>query len=675
MAFQVSPGVQVKEIDLTNVVPAVSSTTGAIAGSFQWGPVDEVVTISDQKGLVENFHEPTNNDGGTEDYYSAEGFLRYGSSLRVVRIPTTGLFSANSAGHGTTLLKTDDDYVSTYRDGSQASTVGRWIARHAGVLGNSIKVSVCSSATEFFTDNAEGTSGNNAVGASSVTGVANATSAFNVRDIITFDNHTQEYRITAASGTTLTIEAINQPANTGLVAAVDGSSTEVQINRKWEFHGFFDKAPGTSASAAAVGASLDECHVVVSDEDGVWTGTRNSVLETFPFVSLASDAKDAQGASNYYRDVIYTKSEYVYWAGHSIGDDGSPVTGSHDSVNEHRTLAASVSDAFGVTPLPINDSLSAGTNGRAPTAAQKYGAWSDHFADAETVDISFLIVGSTRTDNGSGTDQDILADWTTLANQAILITEARKDCMAIMSPRRTDVVGVQSESTQSSNVVTTANTATSSSYAVIDSGWLYIYDRYNDKYCWIPGNGHTAGIMARSDLLRDPWFSPAGFSRGQYLGVTKLAFNPSQSSRDDLYSARVNPIVTFPGQGTVLFGDKTMLSTPSAFDRINVRRLFIVLEKAIATAAKAQLFEFNDAFTRAQFRAAVEPFLRDVKNRRGLIDFTVLCDETNNTDTVIDRNEFVCSIFVKPNRSINFITLNFVAARSGVEFSEIYGAV
>jgi len=675
MAFQVSPGVQVKEIDLTNVVPAVSSTTGAIAGSFQWGPVDEVVTISDQKGLVENFHEPANNDGGAEDYYSAEGFLRYGSSLRVVRIPTTGLFSANSAGHGTTLLKTDDDYVSTYRDGSQASTVGRWIARHAGVLGNSIKVSVCSSATAFYTDNAEGTTGNNAIGASSITGVANATSAFNVRDIITFDNHTQEYRITAASGTTLTIEAINQPANTGLVAAVDGSSTEVQINRKWEFHGFFDKAPGTSASAAAVGASLDECHVVVSDEDGVWTGTQNSVLETFPFVSLASDAKDAQGASNYYRDVIYNKSEYVYWAGHSIGDDGSPVTGSHDSVNEHRTLAASVSDAFGVTPLPINDSLSNGANGRSPTAAQKYGAWSDHFADAETVDISFLIVGSSRTDDGSGTDQDVLADWTTLANQAILLTESRKDCMAIMSPRRTDVVGVQSESTQASNVVATADTATSSSYAVIDSGWLYIYDRYNDRYCWVPGNGHTAGIMARSDLLRDPWFSPAGFSRGQYLGVTKLAFNPSQSSRDDLYSARVNPIVTFPGQGTVLFGDKTMLSTPSAFDRINVRRLFIVLEKAIATAAKAQLFEFNDAFTRAQFRAAVEPFLRDVKNRRGLIDFTVLCDETNNTDTVIDRNEFVCSIFVKPNRSINFITLNFVAARSGVEFSEIYGAV
>ena len=498
---------------------------------------------------------------------------------------------------------------------------------------------------------------------------------FRVRDIITFDNHSQEYRITASSGTTLTIEAINQPANTGLTTAVDGSSTPVNINRFWEFHSFFDKAPGTSASAAAVGATLDECHVVVSDEDGVWTGTKDSVLETFPFVSLASDAKDAQGASNYYRDVIERKSEYVYWAGHSVGDDGSPVTGTHDTSGEHRTLAQAVSDPFGVVELPINDSLSGGSNGNHPTAAEKYGAWNTHFADAETVDISFLIVGSSRTDNGSGTDQEILNDWTTLTNQAILLCENRKDCMAIVSPRKSDVVGVSSESSQSANVIVSANTATSSSYSVMDSGWLYVYERYNDKYCWIPGNGHTAGLMARSDLLRDPWFSPAGFSRGQYLGVTKLAFNPSQSSRDDLYSARVNPIVTFPGQGTVLFGDKTMLSTPSAFDRINVRRLFIVLEKAIATAAKAQLFEFNDAFTRAQFRAAVEPFLRDVKNRRGLVDFSVLCDETNNTDSVIDRNEFVCSIFVKPNRSINFITLNFVAARSGVEFSEIYGAV
>jgi phage tail sheath protein FI len=204
---------------------------------------------------------------------------------------------------------------------------------------------------------------------------------------------------------------------------------------------------------------------------------------------------------------------------------------------------------------------------------------------------------------------------------------------------------------------------------------LYIYDKYNDRYVWVPANGHTAGLAARSDTLRDPWFSPAGFSRGQYLGVTKLAYNPQKANRDTLYKARINPVVTFPGQGTVLFGDKTMLTVPSAFDRINVRRLFIVLEKAISTAAKAQLFEFNDPFTRASFRSAVEPFLREVQSRRGIYDFAVVCDETNNTDAVVDGNQFVASIFIKPARSINFITLNFVAARSGVEFEEIYGAV
>ena len=333
------------------------------------------------------------------------------------------------------------------------------------------------------------------------------------------------------------------------------------------------------------------------------------------------------------------------------------------------THAASGSVAFGRPSAPINTSLADGADGGQHTAGQKYGAYVDLFGDSETQDISFMIVGSTRTDNANE------ADHNTIVNQIIQVAESRKDCMVVASPKKVSVVNVASESAQSVNVIADFASVTSSSYAVLDSGWVYQYDRYNDKYCWVPGNGHTAGIMARSDLLRDPWFSPAGFSRGQYLGINKLAFNPSQASRDDLYSARINPIVTFPGQGTILFGDKTALSTPSAFDRINVRRLFIVLEKAISTAAKAQLFEFNDAFTRAQFRAAVEPFLRDVKNRRGLVDFSVLCDETNNTDTVIDRNEFVCSIFVKPARSINFITLNFVAARSGVEFEEIYGAV
>lgn len=663
MTFQVSPGVQVKEIDLTNVVPAVSSTTGAFAGQFRWGPVDEVVTVSDSKGLVDNFSSPAATDAAAEDFYSAESFLKYGSSLRVVRVAANGLYSANGAGHATTLLKNYSAYETTYENLSQSGTVGRWVARNGGTLGNSLKVSVCASANGFFNDAVTTVSANEAIGQTTIS--VTASNVFTVRDIIRFTGHLTDYRVTALpSATTITVEALGQPTATGLTVAV---ASGVNIDRYWEFHSYFSKAPAKSAGALNAGAGNDEIHVVVSDEDGVISGTANTVLETYGFVSCASDAKDGQGASSYYRNVIRDQSDWVYLAGHS--------TGIFTAANEDITLAESVSDTFARPSAPINDSLSGGADGRSGTALEKYSAWTTHFQDAETVDISFLIVGSTRTDNGSGVDQDLLADWTTMTNQAINLTEARKDCIAVVSPRRSDVVNVTSESTQSSNVKTTGDTATSSSYALMDSTWVYQYDRFNDRYVWIPASAHTAGIMARADLLRDAWFSPAGFSRGQYLGITKLAFNPKQASRDDLYSARINPVVTFPGQGTLLYGDKTMLTSPSAFDRVNVRRLFIVLEKAIATAAKAQLFEFNDSFTRAQFRAAVEPFLRDVKNRRGLIDFSVLCDETNNTDTVIDRNEFVCSIFVKPARSINFITLNFVAARSGVEFEEIYSAV
>ena len=666
MAFQVSPGVQVKEVDLTNVVPAVSSTTGAFAGSFQWGPVDEVKTVSDTKGLVDEFYEPANTLAGAEDFYSAEAFLRYGSSLKVVRINTTGLFSANSGGSSSSLLKNHDEYVQSYESGALGGTVGKWIARCPGVLGNSLKVSVCASSDAYYNDSATTTGVAEAAGQTVITLASGGGALVQVRDIITFGATTQQYRVLAVNSDNITIEALGQPAGTGLTVSVANGSA---VNRYWEFYASFDKAPGKSASATSAGGVTDEIHVVVVDEDGAITGVPHTMLETYGFVSLASDAKDTSGESNYYRNVIGNSSEWVYWGQHS--------TAMINSAAEHRTHAVSAASgkAFLRPTLAEVSSLANGKNGNTATAAQKYGTWETHYKDGETSDISFLITGSSRTADASGNDQDILADWTTLANQAVLIAEGRKDCIAVISPRRSDVVGITSESSQATNVIASANTMSSSSYAVIDSGWTYQYDRYNDKYCYVPANGHTAGVMARSDLLRDAWFSPAGFSRGQYLGITKLAFNPSQASRDSLYRARVNPVVTFPGQGTILYGDKTALTSPSAFDRINVRRLFIVLEKAISTAAKSQLFEFNDAFTRAQFRAAVEPLLRDVKNRRGLVDFSVVCDETNNTDSVIDRNEFVCSIFVKPSRSINFITLNFVAARSGVEFSEIYGAV
>lgn len=667
MAFQVSPGIQVSEVDLTNVVPAVSSTVGAFAGSFQWGPVDEVVTVSDSQGLVDNFYHPANTDAGAEDFYTAEGFLRYGSALRIVRINATGLYSANYSGHATSLIKNLEEYRSTYKDLSQHATVGKFTAKYAGLLGNSLRTSVCASSDAYYNDTVSSSSasaGAAAIGATAITLVADGGVKFTLGDIITFANHTTHYQVTAINTDVLTIKALNQPAGTGLTSAIVNSTS---IDRYWEHYASFDKAPSKSASALAAGGSDDEMHIVVIDEDGLFTGTAGTVLETFGFVSGASDAKDASGQSNYYVNVLETGSQYVYVTGHE--------TSTHPAANSVHTHALSGTTAFGRPSAPIQTSMTGGANGRTGTAGEKHGTWTDHFSDGETSDVSFLVVGSTRCDSGSGVDQDTLADWTTLTNQAILLCEGRKDCMAVVSPRRASVVNVTSESSQLTNVLADYATASSSSYAVFDSGWVYGYDRYNDKYCWTPACGHTAGLMVRSDLLRDAWFSPAGFSRGQYLGITKLAFNPSKSSRDDLYRNRINPVVTFAGQGTVLFGDKTALTVPSAFDRINVRRLFIVLEKAIATAAKAQLFEFNDAFTRAQFRAAVEPFLRDVKNRRGLVDFSVVCDETNNTDTVIDRNEFVCSIFVKPAKSINFITLNFVAARSGVEFSEIYGAV
>jgi phage tail sheath protein FI len=663
MAFQVSPGVQISEIDLTNVVPAVSSTIGAFVGSFRWGPVGEVITVSDAKGLVDNFSSPANSTSAAEDFYTAESFLKYGSTLRIVRSGSTAslMRSANHSGDATSLLKNNEDYVNSYKSGALNGTVGQWVSRYPGVLGNSIKVSHCASASAYSSTSASTTSGIEAIGQTIIAVVSGA--AFQVGDVITFAGQTQEYKVTGIASNDLTVKSLGQPANTGIVTEVASGTA---INRKWEHHSLFNKAPGISSGAALAGATADEIHIVVIDEDGAFTGAAGTVLESFGFSSMASDAKTPEGSSLYYKDVIATQSKYVYWSGHNTATD---LTAAED-----RTLATSVADPFTGPTAPWAISLTGGVDGSISTAGQKHGDWTTHFGDAETIDISFLIVGSTRTWSGSA-EQDTRADWTTLANQAILLAEARKDCMVILSPRYSDVVGVSSESTQSSNVKLTADTATSSSYAVIDSGWVYQYDRFHDTYRWVPANGHTAGIMARSDLTRDSWVSPAGFSRGQYLGITKLAFNPSKSSRDDLYRARVNPIVTFAGQGTVLFGDKTALTVPSAFDRINVRRLFIVLEKAIATAAKAQMFEFNDAFTRAQFRAAVEPFLRDVKNRRGLVDFSVVCDETNNTDTVIDRNEFVCSIFVKPAKSINFITLNFVAARSGVEFSEIYGAV
>lgn len=641
MAFQISPGVNVSEIDLTTVVPAVSTTVGGIAGHFSWGPVQQRVLVDNEDTLANQFGKPNANTAS--DFFTAASFLGYGNSLFVVRVineagTTSNARNAtsNAANTVNTVIKNSDDYELNYINGT--SGVGSWVAKYPGALGNSLRVSVCATANAWqstltgtlaFTNNS-----------TTVTGTGTQfTNQVRVGDILLAGPDRVEVKV-ASVGTanTLTLQS-RYVGNT--------VASQSAVARRWEFFNFFDAAPGTSQYAARQGGSNDEMHIVVADEDGAWSGRANTVLERFAAVSEAADALTQDGATNYYKNVINERSQYVWWAAHPTG------------ITNIGRNAAGVNFGVGSQSRPFNDSLTNGRDGATPRSAD-YIVGFNKFNNPEEVDVSLLLTG----------DGNVTKAVHVINN----IAEVRKDCIAVISPRRSDVVnnsGYVGKEVDDS--VSFRNSLPSSSYAVIDSGYKYIYDKYNDLYRYVPLNGDTAGLMVRTDNERDPWFSPAGFNRGQVKNVIKLSFNPTKAQRDQLYKNGINPIVTFPGQGTVLFGDKTLLAKPSAFDRINVRRLFIVLEKAIATAAKFTLFEFNDEFTRAQFRNLVEPFLRDVQGRRGIYDFRVVCDETNNTPEVIDRNEFVGDIYVKPARSINFIQLNFVAVRTGVEFTEIVG--
>ena len=666
MAFQVSPGVSVTEKDLTNIVPAVSTTAGGIVMTAEKGPVDEITTISSEQELVDIFGKPNANN--FEEFFCAANFLGYGNNLKVVR-PITGMVNAVSTGTAV-LIKNTADYLDTYLTDSGAGSVtniGTWAAREAGTLGNSLKVSLCSNSTAFGPHSQSGTLTNDASAAIGDTTITmDDGSLFQVGDILEFGDTSNVpstdgapsgffYKVTAISTNLLTIARFNpqtgQTETGGLRHAIVDNA---KVLRHWEYYFNFSAPPTTTDDVSNAGGSNDEMHIAVIDEDGSITGTAGTILETFEGGSQAHDAKDASGNSNYYPDVIYRDSKFIYWIDHiSTLSDGLTKVGT--------TFDNTVGDAFVIS----NTSLSGGTDDFVATNAEIATAY-EKFLDAENVDIDLLICGPSQT------SADATGD--TKATAVMDIATARKDCVAFISPARADVVGVANAVTQTQNVVSFADGLPSTSYAVIDSGYKYMYDRYNDVYRFVPLNGDTAGLCARTDNIADSHFSPAGYSRGQIRGAVKLAFNPNQSQRDELYKARINPVVSFPGQGTVLFGDKTAQAKPSAFDRINVRRLFITLEKTISIAAKFQLFEFNDEFTRAQFRNLIEPFLRDVQGRRGVTDFSVVCDDTNNTSDVIDRNEFRADIFVKPNRSINFIQLNFVATRSGVAFSEVAGA-
>ena len=644
MAFQVSPGVLVQEKDLTRIIPAVSTSIGAFAGSFNQGPVDEIISISSEQELVDTFGKPDSSN--FEYFFSAANFLQYSNALRVVRATQSNTLNATANGSGL-LVKNTQDYEDNYADGSAA--VGTFAARSPGAWGNNLLVATCPSASAYeqTLTTSQQADGGAAVGATSVTVDSDATSYLNVGDIVEFSTTGggtdfttgEKYRVTSVASTSIGI--VQHPRGEGglITAVVD----DARIKRRWRYYDVVDGAPGTSTYVSTRSGSNDEIHVVVIDEDGGVSGVPGTVLETYSKLSKASDAKSPQGDVNYYPTVIQNKSNYIFWMDHNTAGT---------------TWGQTASTAFTDVTTPTSESLSGGANGSAVTDGNLKTAY-EKFEDADTVDVGLIIAGP----SGSTTHVDNL----------ITIAENRKDAIVFASPQRSDVVNISNSNTQKDNVVDFFSSVRSSSYVVFDSGYKYCYDRYSDVYRYVPLNGDIAGLAARTDIVADAWYSPAGFNRGVIRGAAKLAFNPTKTQRDELYPKRINPVATFPGQGTVLFGDKTGLSSPSAFDRINVRRLFITLEKAISTASKFQLFEFNDEFTRANFRNIVEPFLREVQGRRGITDFLVVCDETNNTGEVIDRNEFIAEIFIKPARSINFITLQFVATRTGVSFEEVAG--
>jgi len=597
MAFQVSPGVVTKEVDLSSIIPAVSTTVAGYAAQFQWGPADHLVTVDSENNLVSLFGEPT--DDNYKEWFPAANFLGYGSNLRLARY--VGDTARNAAGpggvSGSDSLIRNETLIDSALTAFSAGQTGHFHARYPGNRGNSLKV--------VWHD------GGNGSGYSA--------SNYNLWQYANqFD--------------------VNMPFTTGWAAGVDGEGVNDGVN------------------------------IAVIDEDGLFSGVKGTVLETFDAVSKASNALNSDGTNNFYRTVINESSRYIYATAHPEGGTyGQGTTGEAGNLTWGSVVSAAGGSFDRLNAASGNTagyavSLAGGTGEFGSTipatgSSQGWGLLSD--TDAE--DISIIIGGPANSTQAGG---------------IVDIADARKDCVAFLSPEETDCISNGVPLTQAaaeSAVLDYRNTQLnkSSSYAFLDSGWKYQYDRYSDSYRWVPLNGDVAGIAVRSDENSETWFSPAGFNRGQVRGVVKLAFNPSKANRDNLYKDQVNPVVSFPGEGTVLFGDKTLLAKPSAFDRLNVRRLFIVLEKAIATAAKYQLFEQNDTFTRSHFKTMVEPFLRDVKARRGITEFKVVCDSSNNTSAVIDRNEFVADIFIKPTKSINFITLSFVATSQGVDFSEI----
>ena len=612
MPFQVSPGVNVSEIDLSTVVPAVSTTEGVIVGTFTQGQVEQTTLITSEEDLVARFGKPNSNN--YETFFTASNFLSYGNKLYVTRVTAADAVTASASGNTTILIE-------TRTEAEALSGQGEFIAQSAGTWGNNLKISVCFDSADF--SEAITLTTGISTGATTIQVANNQLSGTNLAagDILRVGNSSIGFQDLSVSSAVVESGNTDYALITFAPAYRLSDTSPTAATRKWAHYLNVDAAPGSANS-----------HIVVVDEDGGISGTANTILEVYADVSRTDGDLDDQGNSIFYKDVINERSNYIW------------------------TTAASLTDGANYTSFSNG---SEGTNGTESTIAlSRLARGIDLYQNAEEIDISLVLAGKANT---------------VIANYIIdNIAEDRKDCVVFISPERGDVVE-QALGAELDQVLAFEAALTQSSYAVVDSGYKYQYDKYNDKFRYVPLNGDIAGLCVRTDDTRDPWYSPAGYNRGIIKNVVKLAYNPKKGERDQLYKAGVNPVITQAGQGTLLFGDKTLLAKPSAFDRINVRRLFIVLEKAIATAAKYSLFEFNDEFTRAQFRNLVEPFLRDVQGRRGIYDFRVVCDTSNNTGEVIDRNEFIGDIYIKPAKSINFIQLNFVAVRTGVEFEEIVG--
>ena len=712
-----SPGIVVREVDLTSGrVDPTSDKIGAIVSPFAKGPVEEPVLINNEQELLANFGNPYSVDKHYENWMVASSFLAYGGSLRVVRCDDSSLKNAFVGSASSIKIKSYEDYVNLGYDESTITGV-TFAARNPGSWANGIKVAIIDGKADQIlsgitttTDISVGMGVTQAI--TSVLPGAGTTSVLDgyLKGVVTDkgSNYISVKVIShvSAGGTETSVDyqqnGVYAFSNTGTVAVhTAGQTSSFDFKTYTARQDWFDQQtisltsstinwnnlasrPNTSAYAAARGGRFDEMHVVVVDDDGSITGNAGTILEKHLNLSKATDAEFSVGSPSYWRKYLSENSSYLFAGGAPTGitttafasggftlesDIGwdQEVTGIKFAASGASTYTLGGGKNYdGGSNLATSGSLTAGLS----DLAAGYGL----FENTDEYSVNFLLMGS------AGYEKNIAQ---ALATKLISVAELRKDAVAFISPYRgglltetsVDSYTLKDAASITDNLISFYSAIPSSSYAIFDSGYKYMYDRFSNTFRYVPLNGDIAGLCARTDSVSFPWFSPAGTTRGAILNAVKLAYNPSKAQRDRLYSERINPVIFSPGSGIILFGDKTALAKASAFDRINVRRLFIYLENAVSAAAKDVMFEFNDSLTRSGFLNTVEPFLRDVQAKRGIQDFRVICDETNNTAAVIDNNEFVADIYIKPNRSINFIGLTFVATRTGVSFEEVIGNV